>query len=84
MFEKLFICSSKHIFLPGYEADAFRPVRTFDTAVVYYHKFRLVHADTEYIYVVGKVHKSPREKTYLFNRMLPEQPCSPPARSRIH
>ncbi|KAF2870788.1 cyclin-like protein [Massariosphaeria phaeospora] len=24
------------------------PVRTFDTAVVYYHKFRLLHADTEY------------------------------------
>lgn len=24
------------------------PVRTFNTAVVYYHKFRLLHADTEY------------------------------------
>ncbi|KFX99182.1 hypothetical protein V490_01912 [Pseudogymnoascus sp. VKM F-3557] len=24
------------------------PVRTFDTAVIYYHKFRLVHRDTEY------------------------------------
>lgn len=24
------------------------PVRTFDTAVVYYHKFRLLHADHEY------------------------------------
>ncbi|KAL9114458.1 MAG: hypothetical protein Q9227_001539 [Pyrenula ochraceoflavens] len=27
------------------------PVRTFDTAVVYYHKFRLIHPDTEYSYV---------------------------------
>ncbi|KAI5269018.1 cyclin [Aureobasidium subglaciale] len=26
------------------------PVRTFNTAVVYYHKFRLVHADTEYMW----------------------------------
>jgi len=24
------------------------PVRTFDTAVIYYHKFRLVHRDTDY------------------------------------
>ncbi|KAI9762044.1 MAG: hypothetical protein M4579_000680 [Chaenotheca gracillima] len=27
------------------------PVRTFNTAVVYYHKFRLVHADNEYSYL---------------------------------
>ncbi|KAJ9364422.1 hypothetical protein DTO280E4_1668 [Paecilomyces variotii] len=27
------------------------PVRTFNTAVVYYHKFRLVHADNEYNYM---------------------------------
>ncbi|OJJ44139.1 hypothetical protein ASPZODRAFT_145250 [Penicilliopsis zonata CBS 506.65] len=27
------------------------PVRTYNTAVVYYHKFRLVHADNEYNYV---------------------------------
>jgi hypothetical protein len=33
-------------------ADICRPVRTFNTAVVYYHKFRLLHADTEYNYVV--------------------------------
>ncbi|KAI9745795.1 MAG: RNA polymerase II C-terminal domain kinase beta subunit [Claussenomyces sp. TS43310] len=26
------------------------PVRTFNTAVVYYHKFRIVHKDTEYNY----------------------------------
>lgn len=26
------------------------PVRTFDTAVSYYHKFRLVHRDNEYQY----------------------------------
>lgn len=27
------------------------PVRTFNTAIVYYHKFRLLHADNEYSYV---------------------------------
>ncbi|KPI43241.1 CTD kinase subunit beta [Cyphellophora attinorum] len=27
------------------------PVRTFDTACIYYHKFRLVHGDNEYAYV---------------------------------
>ncbi|KAI4808851.1 cyclin, partial [Aureobasidium sp. EXF-8845] len=26
------------------------PVRTFNTAVVYYHKFRLVHSDSEYMW----------------------------------
>lgn len=34
--------------------DRLRPVRTFDTAVVYYHKFRLVHSDTEYSHVVSR------------------------------
>jgi hypothetical protein len=34
------------------DADMSRPVRTFDTAVIYYHKFRLVHTDTEYSYAV--------------------------------
>lgn len=29
------------------------PMRTFNTAVVYYHKFRLVHADSEYGYKVS-------------------------------
>ena len=29
-----------------------RPVRTFDTAAVYYHKFRLLHSDGEYSYTV--------------------------------
>jgi CTD kinase subunit beta len=29
-----------------------RPVRTFNTACVYFHKFRLVHSDNEYNYVV--------------------------------
>ena len=29
----------------------YRPVRTFNTAVIYYHKFRLVHRDIEYQYV---------------------------------
>lgn len=28
----------------------YRPVRTFTTAVSYYHKFRIVHRDTEYQY----------------------------------
>jgi len=32
---------------------ASRPVRTFDTAVIYYHKFRLSHADNEYSFVVS-------------------------------
>lgn len=31
-------------------ANIHRPVRTFDTAVTYYHKFRLVHKDVEYQY----------------------------------
>lgn len=26
------------------------PVRTFNTAAIYYHKFRLVHKDSEYQY----------------------------------
>lgn len=30
-----------------------RPVRTFNTAVMYYHHFRLVHPDNEYNYVVS-------------------------------
>jgi hypothetical protein len=34
----------------GFCADNYRPVRTFDTAVIYFHKFRLVHRDTEYAY----------------------------------
>jgi hypothetical protein len=29
------------------------PVRTFNTAVMYYHRFRLVHPDNEYNYVVS-------------------------------
>lgn len=28
----------------------YRPVRTFSTAVSYYHKFRIVHRDNEYQY----------------------------------
>lgn len=31
----------------------YRPVRTFNTAVVYYHKFRLVHAESEYMFGVS-------------------------------
>lgn len=30
--------------------DFSRPVRTFCTAVTYYHRFRLIHKDTEYQY----------------------------------
>jgi len=30
-----------------------RPVKTFNTAVVYYHKFRLQHSDGEYSFVVS-------------------------------
>ena len=29
-----------------------RPVRTFNTACIYYHKFRLVHSEQEYNYAV--------------------------------
>ena len=36
-------------------AKRFRPVRTFNTACVYYHRFRLVHVDTEYGFMVGSV-----------------------------
>lgn len=32
---------------------AYSPIRTFDTAVVSYHKFRLGHPDVEYNYVVS-------------------------------
>ena len=31
------------------------PVRTFNTACVYYHKFRLTHNDNEYNYVVSVI-----------------------------
>ena len=38
------------------EADnKYRPVKTFATAVMYYHKFRLVHSDGEYAYTVSQV-----------------------------
>lgn len=30
-----------------------RPVKTFNTAVIYYHKFRLQHSDGEYSFVVS-------------------------------
>lgn len=29
-----------------------RPVRTFNTAAIYFHKFRLVHSDAEYHSIV--------------------------------
>ena len=32
----------------GLYADENRPVRTFCTACIYYHKFRLIHKETEY------------------------------------
>jgi CTD kinase subunit beta len=32
------------------DANPCSPVRTYDTACVYYHKFRLVHKDNEYNY----------------------------------
>ena len=37
----------------SYLAKIPRPVRTFNTACVYYHRFRLVHVDTEYGFMVG-------------------------------
>jgi len=36
-----------------------RPVRTYNTAVVYYHKFRLVHPDGQG-YIVSEIFTSPR------------------------
>ena len=35
--------------------NRYRPVKTFATAVMYYHKFRLVHSDGEYAYTVSQV-----------------------------
>jgi CTD kinase subunit beta len=35
----------------SYADQIYRPVRTFNTAAIYYHKFRLVHKDTEYQYL---------------------------------
>jgi CTD kinase subunit beta len=32
-----------------------RPVRTYNTACVYYHKFRLVHPDSQYSYMVSSL-----------------------------
>ena len=32
--------------LPSAKVDLYRPVRTYNTAAVYYHKFRLVHPDS--------------------------------------
>lgn len=32
-----------------------RPVRTYNTAAVYYHKFRLAHPDNEYNFLVRTV-----------------------------
>ena len=44
------LCNCKFSFGKNLVADTdpIRPIRTFSTAVTYYHKFRLVHKDTEY------------------------------------
>lgn len=41
------------LLISPFSDSTIRPVRTFDTAVVYYHKYRLIHSDTEYNYVVS-------------------------------
>ena len=40
--------SSDKILASGIMANCRRPVRTFCTACIYYHKFRLLHKETEY------------------------------------
>lgn len=55
---QLYVVPSHYILLAS--ADICRPVRTFNTAVVYYHKFRLLHADTEYNFVVSATSGSQR------------------------
>lgn len=47
MYEKHFNCPYT-LALPRSCAYYSSPVRTYNTAAIYYHKFRLVHKDTEY------------------------------------
>ena len=53
--ERRFGCESfvNERWLESFANVEHRPVRTFDTACIYYHKFRLVHGDNEYAYVVS-------------------------------
>ena len=53
-------------------ANTYRPVRTFNTAAVYYHKFRLRHNDNEYGFIVGCF------SSHLLSRLLLSRPtgCS--------
>jgi CTD kinase subunit beta len=33
------------------QSNSSRPVRTYNTACIYYHKFRLVHKDSDYVHI---------------------------------
>ena len=73
-----------------------RPVKTYDTACVYYHKFRLFHGDNEYAFVVSDPDMSTttlilvcRSSSMIANvdfvlRTLQQLRYSQPARSKIH
>jgi hypothetical protein len=62
-----------------------RPVRTFDTAVIYYHKFRLVHSDGEYAFAVCDILSySQVSRLLMFESRMPQQQLSSQhARSKI-
>jgi hypothetical protein len=53
MCESLCVCMKEITALLRILANNYRPVRTFNTAVVYYHRFRLCHSDSEYGYIVS-------------------------------
>lgn len=62
-------------------ADRSSPVRTYDTAVMYYHRFRLVHPDNEYNYMV-LLSRLSREHCLTFSRTQQQQLFSQLARPR--
>lgn len=60
-------------------------MRTFDTAVIYFHKFRLVHSDGEYAFAVGGILNYSQVSGLLkFESRMPQQQLSSQhARSKI-
>ena len=60
----------------------FRPVRTYNTAVVYYHKFRLLHPDTNG-FIVSTWRVTLRWTSLSMNRMRQALPFLLLARSKI-
>lgn len=72
----------------AFHANWSRPIRTFNTAVTYYHKFRLVHPDNEYNYLVFAplllsllVVNLTRLRMLLLLRCLPRARLKTPSRS---